>query len=470
MDDEWDLVVIGSGAGGLSAAVSAAEGGCRVLVFESEREFGGSMALSGGVFCAAGTSVQSALGLEDSPELYYRHYMDLNQWVLRPGLIRTFCYESTPTFEWLLGMGLEVPPHLSENSHQPGIRKLGVEVPRRGHIPVGEGYALAQVLERARKDRGVELVLGTRVERLLIENGRVTGVVADDVEVRVPAVVVASGGFARNDELLARLFPRALRAGADRYVVAGQGSRGDHVAFADQVGAAIVGEDWGSLLIGAYFQRDHHWQSGFPPVARVLVDGTGRRYSDEDAPYSVAVSLMEAIGGHAWMVFDEAGRRGLPPGYPAWSPEPVQAEADAGRTHRAGDLRTLAGMIGADPDTLVATLERWNETLPNGYDPEFLRHESLAAYGYPTPARIAEPPFYAVRTLPIGLIVTQAGLQIDEHARVIDRFGRVIPGLYAAGEAAGGILGPHYIGATSIASALTMGRRAGHHASGRSER
>jgi len=119
---------------------------------------------------------------------------------------------------------------------------------------------------------------------------------------------------------------------------------------------------------------------------------------------------------------------------------------------------------------LVATLERWNETLPTGYDPEFLRHESLKTYGYPTPARIAEPPFYAVRTLPIGLIVTQAGLQIDEYARVIDRFGRVIPGLYAAGEAAGGILGPHYIGATSIASALTMGRRAGHHASGRSER
>jgi succinate dehydrogenase/fumarate reductase flavoprotein subunit len=126
VDDEWDLVVIGSGAGGLAAAVSAAEGGSRVLVFESEREFGGSMALSGGVFCAAGTSVQKAMGLEDSPESYYQHYMDLNQWVLRPSLIRTFCRESTPTFEWLLSLGLEVPPHFSENSHQPGIRKLGV--------------------------------------------------------------------------------------------------------------------------------------------------------------------------------------------------------------------------------------------------------------------------------------------------------------------------------------------------------
>src|SRR5262249_37363984 len=160
---------------------------------------------------AAGTSVQAALGLADSPDRYFRHYMDLNQWTLRPGLIRAFCEQSTPTFEWLLGLGLEVPAKLSANSHQPGIRRLGVEDTRRGHVPVGEGYALTQVLETARRERGCELVLNTRVERLVMDGRRVAGIIADGVEVRVDSVDIASGGFTRNPELLARFFPAALR-------------------------------------------------------------------------------------------------------------------------------------------------------------------------------------------------------------------------------------------------------------------
>jgi fumarate reductase flavoprotein subunit len=424
------------------------------------------MQLSGGVFCAAGTSVQEALGLADSPERYFRHYMDLNQWILRPGLIRTFCEQSTPTFEWLLGLGLEVPATLSANSHQPGIRRLGVEDTRRGHVPVGEGYALTQVLETARRDRGCELVLNTRVEQLVMAGPRVVGVMADGVEVRVGSVVIASGGFTRNPELLARYFPAALRAGEDMYAVSAPGCRGDHIAFAEQAGSPLVGQGWGMLLIGAYFQRHHHWQAGFPPVSRVLVDATGRRFMDEDSPYSVAWELFQAAGGSAWMIFDEAARRRLDPGYTGWSPERVQEEADAGRTHRAPDLASLGGMIGVPADVLSATIELWNETLPKGTDPEFLRHETLAVYGYPTPDPIREPPYYAVRTLPGQLIISQTGLQIDGWARAIDRCGRPIPGLYAAGEAGGGVLGPHYIGATALSNALTMGRRAGLHASG----
>lgn len=461
-DDEWDLVVIGAGGAGLAAAIAGAEAGGRVLVFESEAEVGGSTMLSAGMFTAAGTSVQQALGIEDSPAAHFQHYMDLNQWRLRPGLLRSFCERSRTTFEWLLNLGLEVPAQRSQNAHMPGLARAGVEDVWRGHVPAGEGYGLVQVLDRARRDRGVEVVLRTRVERLLVEGGRVAGVVADGETVRSTATVVSSGGLTRNPALVEQYYPDAVLAGEDLFVVSAPGSRGDHIAFGDQVGSALAGQGWGMLLVTAYFQRLHHWQSGFPPLARILVDPSGRRFMDEDASYAVAAGIVDDQGGTVWMVFDEAGRESLAEGYPHWSPANVASEADAGRTHRAATVAELAPMFGADPQVLEATIARWNTHLPRGADPDFLRHESLAAKGAPPPAPIARGPFYAVRCRPAELAVSHTGLLVDEDARVLDAKDEVIPGLFAAGEACGGILGNRYVGGgTAIANAIVNGRSAG---------
>ncbi|HEU4997912.1 MAG TPA: FAD-dependent oxidoreductase [Lapillicoccus sp.] len=461
-EDDWDVIVVGAGGAGLSAAIAAAEAGGRVIVLESEAEIGGSTTLSAGMFTAAGTSVQSALGIADSPAAYFQHYMDLNQWRLRPGLVRSFCERSRDTFEWLLGLGLEVPAQRSTNAHMPGLARAGVEDVWRGHVPAGEGYGLVQVLDAARREHGVEVVLRTRVERLVVEEGRVCGVVADGLPLRAPATVVASGGLTRSPELVERYYPDAVLAGDDLFVVSAPGSRGDHIGFGEQVDGALAGEGWGLLLVTAYFQRFHHWQSGFPPRARILVDGSGRRFMDEDASYAVAAGIVADHGGAAWMLFDERGRQSLAPGYPHWSPDNVAREAESGRTHRADTVRELAGRIGADPDVLEATVERWNAHLPHGRDPDFLRHESLSAKGAPPPAPIAQSPFYAVRCRPAELAVSHTGLLIDQDARVLDVRERVVPGLYAAGESCGGILGNRYVGGgTAIANALVNGRSAG---------
>ncbi|TVT30215.1 FAD-dependent oxidoreductase, partial [Amycolatopsis rhizosphaerae] len=207
MNQEWDVVVVGGGGAGLTAAVTAAEEGASVLLFEAERELGGSTRLSAGMFTAAGTSVQASLGVEDSAERFYQHYMDLNQWMLNPALVAAFCRASGPTLEWLIGLGVEIPAAVSGDAHTPGLCRAGVEDVWRGHVPKDQGYGLVQVLAKAARGLGVEIVLGTRVQRLIEEGGRVAGVVADDVEVRAGAVVVASGGFARNPDLLARHYP-----------------------------------------------------------------------------------------------------------------------------------------------------------------------------------------------------------------------------------------------------------------------
>ncbi|MBF8172314.1 MULTISPECIES: FAD-dependent oxidoreductase [Streptomyces] len=465
--DALDVIVVGGGGAGLAAAVAAAEQGAQVLLFESERELGGSTQLSAGLFTAAGTGVQRGLGIEDSAERHFQHYMDLNQWQLKPGLIRAFCAAAGPTLEWMLGLGLDVPAAVSPDAHTPGLCRAGVEDVWRGHVPRDQGYGLVQVLDRARRERGVEAVLNTRVERLLFEEGRVAGVVADGIEVRAGAVVVASGGFAQDPGLLDRYYPEAHEAGDSLFVVAAPGSRGDHFAFAEQTGASLTGHGWGLMLPTAYFQRYHHWQAGFPPKSRVYVNGSGRRFMDEDASYAVSTGIILAQDGPVWAVFDEKARLGLPTGYADWTPERVAEEVRAGRTLSAATLTELAAAMDVPSDALSATVTRWNARLAaSGADPDFLREDSLAAKGSPQPpAPIAAGPYYAARVLPAELVCTHTGLEIDHDAAVLDRTGTPVPGLFAAGEAGGGVLGMRYVGGgNAVANALTMGRVAGRNA------
>ena len=466
MSDHWDVVVIGGGGAGLAAAVSAAEEGASVLLFESETELGGSTALSAGIFTAAGTSVQSGLGIDDTAEKFFQHYMDLNQWVLAPGLIRAFCENAAPTLEWLIGLGVEIPAAISGNAHQPGLAQAGVEDVWRGHVPKDQGYGLIQVLDKARRKHGIEVIFGTRVQKLIEEDGRVVGVVADDIEVPAGAVVVASGGFAQDPTLVDRYFPDANHAGESLFVVAADGSRGDHLRFAKDLGASVAGDGWGLIMPTVYFQRFHHWQSGFPPKSRVNVNQDGRRFMDEDASYAVSTGIIDQQGGYGWMVFDENARVTQTPGYADWNPERVAEEAEAGRTLRADTIEELAELIGVPAPTLVATVDRWNEQLPNGYDDDFLRHRTLRNKGaVGNPDRIGTAPFYAAKILPAELVCTHAGLEINSSAAVLGKTGVPIEGLYAAGEAGAGILGLRYVGGgNAVANALTMGRIAGRNA------
>lgn len=463
---EYDVVVVGGGGAGLAAAVSAAEHGASVLLFEAEKELGGSTQLSAGMFTAAGTSVQKGLGIEDTPEKFFQHYMDLNQWQLKPGLVRAFCEESGPALEWLIGLGAEIPAKVSHNAHSPGLTRAGVEDVWRAHVPKDQGYGLVQVLDRARRKAGVEAILNTRVERLLVEDGRVTGVVADGIEVPAEAVIVTTGGFARDPALVSRHYPAAEAAGDALFVVAADGSRGDHLAFGEQVDAAIAGDGWGLLLPTAYFQRLHHWQSGFPPVSRIMVNAHGRRFMDEDASYAVSGGIIDHQNGPVWTVFDERARVTLPAGYAHWDADHVLAETEAGRTVRADSVEELAGKLGVPSGALRATIDRWNAHLPAGADPDFLRHHTLAAKGRTEPPEpIGTPPFYAARTLPAELVCTHAGLEIDGAAAVLDARGERVPGLFAAGEAGAGVLGPRYVGGgNAVANAITMGRVAGRSA------
>src|SRR5262249_36123451 len=158
---DFDVIIIGGGGAGLAAGILAREAGASCMVLEADRKLGGATALSAAVMYAAGTSVQRERGITDTPEAMYRYMMTLAGWEADPRTLRILCEQSGPALEWLIGLGVQFPPAYLLSS--------GVDELPRGHPSGGVAPALINAAGAA----GVEHALGTRVEGLLIEQGRV---------------------------------------------------------------------------------------------------------------------------------------------------------------------------------------------------------------------------------------------------------------------------------------------------------
>jgi succinate dehydrogenase/fumarate reductase flavoprotein subunit len=454
-----DVLVIGSGAAGLTAALSARAGGAvSVLVAEAEGVIGGSSRLSGGLMMGAGTRYQRALGIEDDADQLFHDYMQLNQWKVESAVARRLAEQCGPTVEWLGDLGVEYYDQLVFGGDEP--------LPRV-HCPIGRGQAVVDVLTRHCRAEGVEFALGRRVDRLLVEDGRVVGAGVGPDTITAGAVVVASGGFGNAPEKLAEFFPLAANTGWAWYIGA-DGSRGDHLDLAAQVGAQVLGQNRGLCLLHAGFDRIYE---AYLPGWLVLVDGSGRRFCDETAPYGIMDGLIESAGDVAWAVFDHATLQAATdagvarykqkiPGSskkqsPHWNTDVVDSMVESGRVVRAVSLAELAAALGLPADRLEGTIARYNVQAANGEDADYLKDPKFLE-------PIATGPFYAAEIRPGTVCFTACGLRTDRDAAVFGESGELIPGLFAAGESAGGIVGPRYVGSgNSYANCVTYGRIAG---------
>jgi fumarate reductase flavoprotein subunit len=449
---EFGVIVIGAGGAGLAAALAAAESGAGVLLAEAAGIPGGSTARSSGTFMAAGTPVQEAAGFTDSADAFFDHYLTVNRWACDPAVARRFCDEGWPTMRWLTGHGISYPGS--------GLYRAGLEPVPRSHRPAGGGPAVTAALLMAVRRAGVEIALGNRVTRLLTGGGRVRGVESRGEHLSASAVVLASGGFAHSEELLARYYPR-FAAENGHWSPAAETNVGDGLLMGHAAGAAVAGWNPGITVLTPGLSRD---RDPFPPGWLVYVNQRGQRFINECAPYSVMAPAAARQPGGVWNIFDEAARRDGPASRePAlsggvWTPEAIADGVRRGRVARAGTLADLARQAGIDAAGLAHTIARYNAGCDSRGDREFLKDPAVMR-----PVR--EPPFYAAPVRPLAMSLTCHGVKIDPDARVLNTRNEAIPGLFAAGEVVGNLIGEQYLGGgNAVGGALTFGRIAGRSA------
>jgi fumarate reductase flavoprotein subunit len=456
---DFDVIVVGGGGAGLSAACHARMAGASVIVVEADKKLGGATALSGGVVYAAGTRVQRDAGIEDSPTAMYQYMMALNQWSIRPALAKIMADGGSSIIDWLIELGNEFPPGL--------IVESGVGGCPRGHQSIGGGAGIIQSMVNTAGALGVETALGSRVSDLIVEGGRVCGVRSEGAELRAKAVVVTTGGFGNNPEMVKRLWPTAAAHGSrvTSIYAAVPYNMGDGVTLGEKVGAQLTGLDNGLLVPTPNLGPS---LDAFLPEWAMVVNRDGHRFIPEDASYAVSGYLLnEQPEMRCFAIFDEPALLEAcadenvvkhyvnDPGSDSWRIAVIRKNVETGRVKVADSIEELARRSDISPAGLAATLKRYNRYVEQGEDPEFFKK---ARRIYP----IRTAPFYAVEIRASAIVSCHAGLDIDDHGRVRDRFGEPIAGLYAAGEVLGCTLGRRYIGGgIGIANALIFGRLAG---------
>jgi fumarate reductase flavoprotein subunit len=305
----------------------------------------------------------------------------------------------------------------------------------------------------------VEIALGNRVDALLTEGDRVGGVRARNEELTARSVVIATGGFGSNPELVKLHYPDAGRAGEGVWSPAPGSCLGDGLKIAEAVGAGATGTNHGELLLSTGFSHD---LEPFVPGWLVYVTDRGHRFVNELAPHTVITPLALTHGDLCWAVLDEAARRSATGaedarfGAGSWTADTLAAETRRGRVHSAPTIPELARQAGINPVGLAATIAQYNADCAAGLDSRFFKDPSALK-------PVASPPFYAVRLRPMVVAVTGYGLTIDPDARVLRGVdGIPVPGLYAAGEVCGSLVGAQYVGGgNAFGGAVVFGRIAG---------
>lgn len=443
------VLVVGGGACGLVAALAARDAGAEVLVLERDAVPRGSTAMSSGLIPAASTRWQADAQVQDSPALMARDIQEKNGHQGDPAIVHWLAQRSARTLHWLADR------HGIAFGLVSGFLYPGHSVLRMHGTPRRTGDELMGALTNAAERSGVDIVCQARVTALLVTSQKmvcgvqVTRPDGSTESIGCDALILASSGFGGNAALVAEKMP----AMADAVYYGHAGNQGDALRWGEALGAQ-------ALDIGAY---QGHGSLAWPHqtlitwsvmmLGGIQVNERGERFSDEHQGYSEqARRVLSQPQGLAWNVYDERIHR------EAMAFEDYRQAQTVGAVLVADTAQGLASLTGLPAAVLSQTLADVDRMASVGATDAFGRSF--------TPAQRLQAPYRAIRVTG-ALFHTQGGLAVDTHARVLDRFGHPIAGLYAGGGAARGVSGSGdggYLSGNGLLAAVMLGATAGESA------
>jgi fumarate reductase flavoprotein subunit len=462
-----DIVIIGGGGSGLSAAASALEQGAKsILILEKRNKLGGNAVNPAGLL-AANSRLQARLGMNTSRDQVFRHAMEYAHWKLNAPLIRAIVDRSSDTIEWLEKKGIHFTNIVTHFPNQN---------PNTYHMAAGKESTGAQIVkalsQQCEASSKVKILTETSAQHLLVDQqGKIIGVTAVDknkkpLNINTPCVIVCTGGYSGNEQLIKKYDPFYHK---EEVIPRGIPQKGEGIRMTSEIGAVLDG-------MGVYEWEQFFWGSACLTVlvrqaCTLWINKKGKRFTDESILVmgDAANAIGRQPGRSIYCLFDETIKKKIEamPLTPLsemflkfdetvikkireGQSTPLQEKFIRGEDSEAGtayfadqvekDLKTfsaegkvkisrswdeIAEWIGAQPDVLRSTVREYNEYCERGHDAAFTKDPL-------TLAPLIRPPFYAVKN-GVALTNTHGGTKINERMEVLNKEDDPIPGLYAAG-------------------------------------
>jgi fumarate reductase flavoprotein subunit len=430
-----DILIIGAGGSGLSAAVAAASRGVNVKVFDKRRTAGGTMNMLAGLV-AAGSPTQKRAGINITADDLFLTHMRYSHWTLNPYIVRAWLNRTGETIQWLEEKGVQFQMFSMFTDEPPTSWHWGLRV----------GADIVKVLLKECDKLGVQFSFETNVKRILTDkSGKVVGISVNngdkDVEIRAKAVMITTGGYGGNREMLAKYVPSYSNPLPTSGIETSH--TGDGIQMAFEAGAD--NEGLGNLLTcGPCFVGGFGaFHLAIEPTA-VWINKEGKRFIEEGlgcSPFEAPNAILRQPEQVCFSIFDEAIKQQvIDHGYirpDAHTVSPVDKLENAikdnlnkGTLIASSTVGGLAEATGVNKDVLQSTIDRYNQCCDAKHDDEFAKKpEYLKA--------LRNPPYYIARCYPWHL-GSVGGIKINERMEVLNKKQHPIKGLYAVGSDSGG--------------------------------
>ena len=439
-----DIVVIGAGGAGMSAAIEAAQkGATNVVILEKMPITGGNTVRATGGLNASETQYQKRDGIEDSNDLFYEDTMKGGKNLNDPELVRTLVENSAAAVDWVNEIGGDLSV----------VAQFGGASVKRIHRPSDTsavGPMLVKTLNAKLDELGIPVLLETKATKIIADkDGNITGVEAEDENgefvINTKAVILATGGFGANPDMVVKYAPQL----AGFITTNHSGATGDGIEMALELGAGLTDIEQIQTHPTVNPNTATMYTEGVRGNGAILVNDEGNRFVNElETRDVVSASILAQPNEESWLVFDTAVRESL---------SAIEKYINEGIIVEANTIEELAEKTGINKENLVATMNKYASMQEAGEDSEFGRKSMEVP--------LTKAPFFAGLAKP-AIHHTMGGVKINKETQVLKEDGSVIPGLYAAGEVVGGVHGGNRLGGNAVADIVVFGRISGDNANG----